>query len=257
MDYIPGVDLWTYLKEHGPLSESQAVALARKLAHALRALHQLGIIHLDLKLSNVMLTPDGEVRLVDFGLAYHRSLPDLIYESFQEPKGTPAYIAPEQFSGVRDEPRSDIFSFGTMLFELTTGKLPYPETTSVLGVSRRIGKDALSPRYYQPELSEAFEGKDSGSRQQRDQRLVSSARRPYGTRDSFSRRFHDIPANPPQHWYFSNTKTLASIACASSRSTDNGCDRNIPKDFQKPGIYRDGVDFYIAYIVEPKDGSSV
>ena len=157
MDYIPGVDLWTYLKEHGPLSETEAVALAKKLAHALRALHRLGIIHLDLKLSNVMLTPGGEVRLVDFGLANHRGLPDLIYESFQEPKGTPAYIAPEQFNGVRDEPRSDIFSFGTMLFELTTGKLPYPETNSVLGVSRRIGKNALSPRHYQPELSEAFE----------------------------------------------------------------------------------------------------
>lgn len=157
MDYIPGVDLWTYLKEHGPLSEAQAVALAKRMAHALRALHRLDIIHLDLKLSNVMLTPDGEVRLVDFGLANHRGLPDLIYESFHEPKGTPAYIAPEQFSGVRDEPRSDIFSFGTMLFELTTGRLPYPEANSVLGVSRRIGKDALSPRHYRPELSEAFE----------------------------------------------------------------------------------------------------
>jgi serine/threonine protein kinase len=157
MDYIPGADLWTYLKAHGPLSEAQAVALAKKLAHALRALHRLDIIHLDLKLSNVMLTPDGEVRLVDFGLANHRGLPDLIHESFHEPKGTPAYIAPEQFNGVRDEPRSDIFSFGAMLFELTTGKLPYPETNSVLGVSRRIGKDARSPRCYQPALSKAFE----------------------------------------------------------------------------------------------------
>ena len=61
----------------------------------------------------------------------------------------------------------------------------------------------------------------------------------------------------PQHWYFRQYQNARIIARASLRPTDNWCDRNIPKDFQEPGIYRDGVDFYIAYIVEPKDGSSV
>lgn len=157
MDYIPGVDLWSHLKQHGPLPETDAVALARKVATALAALHQRRILHLDIKLSNIMLTPAGEVRLVDFGLAKHLDLPDLIYDSFHEPKGTPDYIAPEQFIGIRDDVRSDVYSFGTLLFELTTGKLPFPESSSRRDVQSRLSKSALSPRHYNPSLSRHLE----------------------------------------------------------------------------------------------------
>lgn len=99
---------------------------------------------------------EGGVRLIDFGLAHHLDLPDHIYESFQEPKGTPAYLAPEQFFGVRDEPRSDIFSIGTMLYEMATSKLPFPDARSALDVVSRIKRAPLNPREYNPELSEAF-----------------------------------------------------------------------------------------------------
>lgn len=156
MDYIDGADLWGHLREKGCLSEAQAIALVKKIVRSLAELHRRRIVHLDIKLSNIMITPDGEVRLIDFGLANHLDLPDLIFESFQEPKGTPAYIAPEQFYGVRDEPRSDIFSIGTMLYEITTSKLPFPEAKSVLDVINRIKHDPVSPRQYRPELSEDF-----------------------------------------------------------------------------------------------------
>jgi nucleotide-binding universal stress UspA family protein len=157
MDYIQGVDLWSYLKQHGPLPEAETIAMGKMIVRALAALHRHRIVHLDLKLSNVMLTPAGEVRLIDFGLANHLDLPDLIYESFREPKGTPAYIAPEQFIGVRDEPRSDLFSLGVMLFELATGVLPHPEATSVLDVINRIKRRPASPRLHNPALSQRFE----------------------------------------------------------------------------------------------------
>ncbi|MEK7758735.1 MAG: bifunctional serine/threonine-protein kinase/universal stress protein [Pseudomonadota bacterium] len=157
MDYIQGVDLRSHLKEHGPLPEADAIALGKKIVRAVAELHRRRIVHLDLKLSNVMRTPEGEVRLIDFGLANHLDLPDLIYESFREPKGTPVYIAPEQFIGVRDEPRSDLFSVGVMLFELATGKLPYPDGSSVLDVINRIKRKPVSPRLYNPELSRQLE----------------------------------------------------------------------------------------------------
>jgi nucleotide-binding universal stress UspA family protein len=157
MDYIEGVDLWTHLRTVGCQSESEAVALAMKIVRALGELHARRIVHLDIKLSNIMITPQGEVRLIDFGLANHLDLPDHIYESFQEPKGTPAYIAPEQFFGVRDEPRSDLFSVGAMLFEMTTSRLPYPDAQSALDVVNRIRRTPVSPRTYRPELSLAFE----------------------------------------------------------------------------------------------------
>jgi serine/threonine protein kinase len=157
MDYIRGVDLWSHLKAHGPLPESEVVVLGQKIVRAVAELHRCRIVHLDLKLSNVMHTPEGDVRLIDFGLANHLDLPDLIYESFREPKGTPAYIAPEQFIGVRDEPRSDLFSVGIMLFELATGKLPYPDGSSVHDVINRIKRKPVSPRFFCPALSLHFE----------------------------------------------------------------------------------------------------
>ncbi len=156
MDYIDGSDLWIHLREQGCLSEAQAIALTKKIVYALAELHRRRIVHLDIKLSNIMITRDGEVRLVDFGLANHMDLHDHIYESFQEPKGSPAYIAPEQFFGVRDEPRSDLFSIGTMLFEMTTAKLPFLDANSARDVVSRIKSGALSPRHYRPELSEDF-----------------------------------------------------------------------------------------------------
>jgi protein-serine/threonine kinase len=157
MDSVPGTDLWTHLKTHGCLSERDAVALVGKIARAVAALHDRRIVHLDLKLSNVMLTPEGDVRLIDFGLANHLDSPDLIYESFREPKGTPAYIAPEQFIGVRNEPRSDLYSIGVMLFELTTGKLPFAEQSCALDVIRRVKSKPFSPRRYNASLSPLFE----------------------------------------------------------------------------------------------------
>jgi serine/threonine protein kinase len=156
MEYIEGTDLWTHLREHGCLNEARAIVLAKKVVHAMAELHRRRIVHLDIKLSNIMITRDDEVRIIDFGLANHLDLPDLIYESFQEPKGSPAYIAPEQFFGVRDEPRSDLFSIGTMLYEMTTSKLPFPDAHSELGVINRIKGTPMSPRHYRPELSEGF-----------------------------------------------------------------------------------------------------
>ncbi len=156
MDYIDGSNLWIYLHEQGCLSEAQAITLTKKIVYALAELHRRRIVHLDIKLSNIMITRDGEVRIVDFGLANHMDLHDLIYESFQEPKGSPAYIAPEQFFGVRDEPRSDLFSIGTMLFEMTTSQLPFLDADSARDVVNRIKGGALSPRHYRPELSESF-----------------------------------------------------------------------------------------------------
>jgi len=155
--YIEGTDLWTHLRSHGCLGEREAIALARKIVCALAELHERRILHLDVKLSNIMVMPSGDVRLIDFGLANHLDLPDLIFESFQEPKGTPSYIAPEQFLGVRDEPRSDIFSIGTLLFEMTTSRLPFLEARSELDVITRIKREPVSPRVYRPELSPGFE----------------------------------------------------------------------------------------------------
>ncbi len=157
MDYIEGVDLWTHLRDNGCLTEDEAISLMKKIVYAVGELHKRHIVHLDLKLSNIMITTDGEVRLIDFGLANHTDLPDLIYESFHDPKGTPTYIAPEQFIGVRDEPRSDLFSLGVMLFEMTTNEIPFGEGCSELDVINRIKRKITLPSRYKKNLSQTFD----------------------------------------------------------------------------------------------------
>lgn len=156
MEYIEGVDLWAHLTSNGCLNEDEAVTLIKKIVYALAELHKRRIVHLDIKLSNIMVTTDGEIRLIDFGLANHLDLPDLIHESFYEPKGTPCYIAPEQFIGVRDDVRSDIFSLGVMMFEMTTNKLPFNEGNTAFDVINRIKKDFVLPKKYNNNLSETF-----------------------------------------------------------------------------------------------------
>lgn len=157
MDYIEGVDLWTHLRDNGCMTEDEAISLMKKIVYAVNELHKRRIVHLDLKLSNIMITTDGEVRLIDFGLANHIDLPDLIYESFHDPKGTPTYIAPEQFIGVRDEPRSDIFSLGVMLFEMTTNKIPFADGCTELDVINRIRRKITLPSQYKRNLSQTFD----------------------------------------------------------------------------------------------------
>lgn len=156
MEYIEGVDLWAHLSKNACLNEDEAVSLIKKVVYALVKLHERRIVHLDIKLSNIMVTKDGEIRLIDFGLANHLDLPDLIHESFYEPKGTPCYIAPEQFIGIRDDFRSDIFSLGVMLFEMTTNNLPFSEGNTPLDVISRIKKGIDSPKKYNANLSETF-----------------------------------------------------------------------------------------------------
>ncbi|MDH5179950.1 MAG: bifunctional serine/threonine-protein kinase/universal stress protein [Gammaproteobacteria bacterium] len=156
MEYIEGVDLWTHLRNHGCLNEDEAISLIKKIVFALLKLHERRILHLDIKLSNIMVTKDSEIRLIDFGLANCLDLPDIIHESFYEPKGTPCYIAPEQFIGVRDDFRSDIFSLGVMLFEMTTNHLPFGEGNTAFDVINRIKKDIVLPKKYNPNLSETF-----------------------------------------------------------------------------------------------------
>ena len=156
MEYIEGMDLWSHLTQNGCLSEDEAVSLIKKVVYALGKLHDRRIVHLDIKLSNIMVTSEGDVRLIDFGLANHLDLPDLIHESFYEPKGTPCYIAPEQFIGIRDDVRSDIFSLGVMLFEMTTNRLPFNEGNTALDVISRIKKNIDLPKKYNSNLSETF-----------------------------------------------------------------------------------------------------
>jgi nucleotide-binding universal stress UspA family protein len=105
-----------------------------------------------------MFRESGEAVLIDYGLSHHDQLPDLLQEEFRVPYGTAPYMAPERLSGVRDDPRSDIFSLGVLLYFFTTGERPFGESETLRAVRRRLWRDPYPPRQlkadYPPWLQE-------------------------------------------------------------------------------------------------------
>lgn len=118
-----------------PVSEVQRLGIA--IAVALADLHRQHVVHLDLKPENVILAGERAV-LVDFGLARHAELPDLLGEESSEPMGTSAYIAPEQVLGERSDPASDLFALGCILYQMATGEEPFGRPKTVPGMKRRL-----------------------------------------------------------------------------------------------------------------------
>jgi eukaryotic-like serine/threonine-protein kinase len=122
MEYVAGETLRARLSA-GPLPLDEVVRYAREIAAGLQCAHATGIVHRDLKPDNAMVTADGHIKLLDFGLA--RPLEPAAAESSQRVAGTPAYMSPEQARGEAGDPRSDVFAFGATLFELVTGAPPF------------------------------------------------------------------------------------------------------------------------------------
>ena len=98
-----------------------------------------------------MFRPSGECVLIDFGLSHHNLLPDLLQEEFRLPYGTAPYMAPERLLGVRDDPRSDLFSLGVLLYFFTTGERPFGESETLRGMRRRLWRDPYPPRKLRPD----------------------------------------------------------------------------------------------------------
>jgi eukaryotic-like serine/threonine-protein kinase len=142
---IPGKTLYSRLGDL-PLGYEEARGIAGKIAVALADLHRQNVIHHDIKPSSIMFRPSGEAVLIDFGLSHHNRLPDLLQEEFRLPYGTAPYMAPERLLGVRDDPRSDLFSLGVLLYFFTTGVRPFGESETMRGMRRRLWRDPHPPR---------------------------------------------------------------------------------------------------------------
>ena len=142
-----GTDSLAARIENAPLPPAETARLGAALAVALSAIHRQGVVHHDLKPSHVFFRPGGEAALIDFGLACHGQLPDLVQDEADKPLGTPAYISPEQLRGRRCDPRSDIYALGIMLYAMATGRLPFGSPPGLAGTNRRLYFDCRPPRH--------------------------------------------------------------------------------------------------------------
>jgi len=157
IERIPGTTLYKRLPDL-PLGYEDAGVMVGKIATALADLHGQDVVHHDIKPSSIMFRESGEAVLIDYGLSHHNHLPDLLQEEFRVPFGTAPYMAPERLNGVRDDPRSDLFSLGVLLYFFTTGVRPFGETETLSGMRRRLWRDPHPPRWlkadYPPRLQE-------------------------------------------------------------------------------------------------------
>ena len=150
MECITGKTLLPRLPDL-PLPYAEVADIGVKIATALDDLHRQNVIHLDVKPSNIMVRPTGEAVLIDFGLSHHDQLPDLMQEEFRLPFGTAPYMSPEQLLGIRNDPRSDLFALGVLLYFFSTGVRPFGESETLRGMRRRLWRDPVPPRRLKPD----------------------------------------------------------------------------------------------------------
>ncbi|TIQ38543.1 MAG: serine/threonine protein kinase [Mesorhizobium sp.] len=144
MEFVAGVGL-AELAGRAPLPPDEVARIGGEVAKALAALHRQKVVHLDLKPENIILAERGAV-LLDFGLARHAELPDLLGEESSVPMGTAAYMSPEQVLGERSDPASDLFALGCILYQLVTGEEPFGRPATFAGMKRRLYHAPKPPR---------------------------------------------------------------------------------------------------------------
>jgi serine/threonine protein kinase len=140
MEFIPGETLQQRLDRTGPLDVRETLHIGRQIAEGLAAAHANGLIHRDIKPGNILVEggPKPCVKLTDFGLA--RAADDASMTKSGTIAGTPMYMAPEQAEGETLDQRADLFSFGSVLYQMVTGRPPF-RASSTLGVLKRVAED--------------------------------------------------------------------------------------------------------------------
>jgi len=156
-EFVPGITLADRLVQQSPLLEAEALAIASKVCEALEHVHEHGVVHYDLKPGNVMLCPDGTIRLIDFGLAHTAITSRFTLSGGVPPIGSSDYVAPEQIKRKRGRKSVDIYGVGTLLYEMLTGKTPFPGDDPFVVASARLLGDPPAPRTLNPAISREVE----------------------------------------------------------------------------------------------------
>ena len=143
MELVDGGTLRELLRERGPMPPHAVVAVLRPLLSGLGVAHHAGLVHRDVKPENVLISRDGEVKLVDFGLV--RATAEAGITSTSVILGTAAYLSPEQVLGAETGPRSDVYAAGIMAFELLTGTTPFKGDSAITVANQRLDQDVPPP----------------------------------------------------------------------------------------------------------------
>ena len=155
MEYVAGLDLKRYIKEHYPLSNEEAVRIMGQILLAMRLAHAKGIVHRDLKPQNILLTPDGTAKVTDFGIAVAFAETSLTQTNSM--LGSVHYLSPEQARGSKATVQSDIYAMGIIFFEMLTGHIPYDGDSAVTIALQHFQKPLPSVIAENPSVPQSLE----------------------------------------------------------------------------------------------------
>ena len=157
MELVEGKSLRKLMEEEHPLPTARALAIAQQICEALEHMHKHGVVHRDLKPENVLITPTGQVKIIDLGIALDKSARRLTWFGLSATIGTPDYIAPEQIGGRRGDARTDIYALGTILYEMLTGNLPFSGPNALAVMRAKTDGEPRLPSYFVPGFDPSLE----------------------------------------------------------------------------------------------------
>jgi serine/threonine protein kinase len=154
MEYFDGTNLKDFINQT-PLSPLAAMNIALQICDGLEAAHRQGVIHRDLKSQNIIINTNGQIKIIDFGLAHTSHLQGMTATGLI--MGTPEYMAPEQVAGKKVDERADLYSLGVILYELFTGKVPFSGDSAIAVGFKQLREAPPSPRSVNPQIQPQVE----------------------------------------------------------------------------------------------------
>lgn len=155
MEYFSGTTLKDVIKQNGPYSLAQGAQIAFQICDGLEGAHRQGVIHRDLKSQNIIMNEAGELKIIDFGLASCSHQEGMTATGLI--LGTPEYMAPEQVAGKKVDERADIYSFGIILYEIFTGRVPFTGDSAIAIGFQQLREEPPRPSETNPKIPEALE----------------------------------------------------------------------------------------------------
>jgi serine/threonine protein kinase len=153
MEWVDGKLLRPLLQQEKRLPLDKVVNIILQISDVLEYVHKHDVVHRDLKPENIMIDDQGRIKLIDFGIAASAGARRLTFANFSKTMGTPDYISPEQVKGKRGDARSDIYALGVMLYEMSTGTLPFSGPSPFAVMNSRLLNSPVPPRELNPEIT--------------------------------------------------------------------------------------------------------